>query len=76
MFWVADPFEDMVIAMKSLLKGKEKDTDMQNIAFNFVGYKDPLKAINRLQIKTSLYTVKMLCHIASQMRMTLENTNN
>lgn len=39
MFWVADPFEDMVIAMKSLLKGKEKDTDMQNFAFNFVGSK-------------------------------------
>lgn len=74
MFWVADPFEDMVIAMRSLLKGKEKDR--QNFAFNFVGSKDPLKAINRRQIKTSSYTVKMLCHIASQMRMTLENTNN
>lgn len=76
MFWVTDPFKNMMITVKSLLKGKEGYPDMQNCAFSFVGSKDPLKAINKLQVKNPRYTVKMLSHPASQKRMTLKNTNN
>lgn len=53
MFWVTDPLGNMMRAMNLLLKGKEKDmhTDMQNCAFNFTGFKDPLKTINGPQVK-------------------------
>ena len=53
MFWVTGPFENMVIAMNLLLKEREKymNTDMQNCAFNFTGFKDPLKTITGPQVK-------------------------
>lgn len=78
MFWVTDPLENMVIAMNLLLKGKEKymHAEMQKCASNFMGFKDPLKTINGLQVKNPWCTVKMLRHVALQKMTTLMNTNN
>lgn len=70
------PFWKYSDSYEVIPQGKRKIHRHANGAFNFVGYKDPLKAINRLQVKNSSYTVKMLCHLASQMRTTLKNTNN